>query len=332
MKPPALRDYRTGGLSAYCADHADAARDLMDAVLRGLPAGLGRVASPFLPLADRISDRWLARADDPYREEIAANRAALGRSGVFAFNLSYEWGCTSAALPGAGAPQLMRVLDWPFEGIGARVELVRLSGPAGEWAAATWPGVSGVLQAVAPGRFAAALNQAPERRSSLGRAAAWTQGRARVLRSRGWAPAHLLRHVVETAPTFAKARARLRDEPVCAPVIYTLSGTRPDEVCVIERLEGQAATHEPRNGEGAAAANHFRHLDAPGRWRPRGMLSEQRAAEADALTKAMQPDGLRPPVLNTLTRLAMTMSADGDVALCGYENGRPATGVLRVRL
>ncbi len=332
MKSPPFRDYRDGGLEAYCADHAGAARDLMDAVLAGLPAGLGRIAPPFLPLADRISNRWLARSGDPYHAEISANRAAIGRAGVATFALSYEWACTSAVRPGENAPSLLRVLDWPFEGIGDRVELVHLCSAAGEWAAASWPGVTGVLQATAPGRFAAALNQAPERRGRWGRPADWIASKTRLLREDGWAPSHLLRHVFETAPDYAAARARLAGEPICTPVIYTLTGTRPGEACVIERLENSAAVHAPEDSEHFGAANHFRHLDHPGPWRPRGVESDARAAVANGPGELPEPDALAPPVLNPLTRLAMKLSADGDVALCGYEGERRSTGVLRTQI
>lgn len=332
MKTPPFRDYREKGLQAYCADHADAAGALMDAVLAGLPLGLGRVAKPFLPMADRVSNRWLARASDPYAAEIAANRRAIGRAGPPTFTLSYEWGCTSAIRASEGSPKLLRVLDWPFDGIGERIELVQLSGPAGEWAAATWPGVTGVLQAAAPGRFAAAINQAPERRGNLGKPTDWIASKARLLRQTGWAPAHLLRHVFETAPDYAAAKRRLTEEPICTPVIYTLTGVAPGEACVVERLETRAAIHAPKQATPQSAANHFRHLDAKGRWRPRGIESDARASTADDLDALPEPDEIQPPILNPLTRLAMTLNASGEVALCGYEGERRATNVLQVNL
>lgn len=332
MKAPPIRDYREGGLSAYATDHADAARDLMDAVLAGLPLGLGQVARPFLPVADRISRRWLARAEDPYLADIDAIAASLRRPGAACFNLSYEWGCTSAAFPGEGPPTLMRVLDWPFDGIGERVELVRLPGAAGDWAAATWPGVTGILQAAAPGRFAAALNQAPERSGRMGRAADWVSGKTRFLRSRGWTPPHLLRNVFETAQSFQEARDRLSVKTVCAPVIFVLTGMSRDEACVIERLEDGHALITPGLEGRVAAANHFRRLEAQGRWRPRGVDSAERGATANGLQAAMAPDALTPPILNPLTRLAMTLNADGAVALCGYEGERRATGLLEAQL
>src|SRR5262245_60031276 len=78
----------------------------------------GRV--PFA-IADRLSRGWLARSANPYRDEIAAIAHELG-PGAALLNLSYEWGCTSGAFAGADAgPRLVRVLDWPLDGLGANV-------------------------------------------------------------------------------------------------------------------------------------------------------------------------------------------------------------------
>jgi hypothetical protein len=42
-----------------------------------------------------------------------------------------------------------------------------MRGPAGEYYSVTWPGYVGTLTALAPDRFAAAINQAPLRRRTL---------------------------------------------------------------------------------------------------------------------------------------------------------------------
>ena len=49
-----------------------------------------------LRLGDTFSRRWLARAGNPYLEEISAIAAKVGHPGVFFLNLSYEWTCTSS--------------------------------------------------------------------------------------------------------------------------------------------------------------------------------------------------------------------------------------------
>jgi len=238
-----VHDYRRGGMLAYVRDRADGAARLMDTVLKGLgPAGyLGR---PFLGLADRLAGRKLAAMRDPYRDEILAISEMLGRRGVVAFSLSYEFGCTARVFAGDGGPVLFRTLDWPFEGLGELVEIVLLPGPAGDWITATWPGVTGCLHGAAPGRFAAALNQAPERGSRLGRAGAWIAAKRRFLAADGMSPPHLLRQVFEQAPDFAAARAMLAETPLAAPVIFTLCGPGPGEACTIERPRAGRGVHQ----------------------------------------------------------------------------------------
>ena len=96
--------------------------------------------------------------------DVAAIAAALGFPGIWFLNGSYEWGCTAAARDEDGAPWLARTLDWPYPGLGRHLEVARMRGTAGEFFNVTWPGYVGVLTASAPGRFAAAINQAPLRR------------------------------------------------------------------------------------------------------------------------------------------------------------------------
>ena len=87
--------------------------------------------------------------------------ATLGYPGIWFLNGCYQWGCTALAREQAGAPWLARTLDWPFPGLGRYLEVARMQGPAGAFDNVGWPGYVGVLTASAPGRFAAAINQAP---------------------------------------------------------------------------------------------------------------------------------------------------------------------------
>lgn len=321
MSLPAVpvRDYRAAGMLAYVRDHADGARHLLQTVLTGLGpvAGAGR---PFLSSADRLAARRLGAMRDPYRDEILEIARIVGQPGPIAFSLSYEFGCTSRVFADG---TLFRTLDWPFRGLGELIEIVMLPGRAGDWITATWPGVVGTLQGAAPGRFAAALNQAPERRSRLGRAASWIASKRRFLRETGMPPPHLLRLAFETAGDYAAARHMLIDTPVAAPVIYTLAGPAPGEACVIERTEGAA-----RIAAAPAAANHFTAAAAdPARWRPRGHDSAGRRAAALALSGPPRLDALVPPILNPLTRLAATLTPGGALAVAGYDGAGPVTAV-----
>src|SRR5687767_1019023 len=50
-----------------------------------------------LPLADRVARRWLARSASPYLTELDAMAARTGVAGIYAINISYEYGCTTLA-------------------------------------------------------------------------------------------------------------------------------------------------------------------------------------------------------------------------------------------
>src|SRR5690606_21707315 len=114
-----------------------------------------------LPMLDRLARRWLRRSLSPYVREIEDIAAALGFSGVWFLNGSYSWGCTTMIRDEEGDPWLVRTLDWPFPGLGRHVEIAHQCGEAGEFYSVTWPGYVGTLTALAPGRFGAAINQAP---------------------------------------------------------------------------------------------------------------------------------------------------------------------------
>lgn len=318
-------DHRQDGLIGLVRKRPEAAGAVMDAVLSGM-GPTGRIVRPALARADRMAERWLRRAGDPYLDEILAVRAAVGRPGPVAFSLSYEFGCTTRVFDGA-PPTLFRTLDWPFRGLGERVQIVHLRGPAGDWTTATWPGVVGVVHGVAPGRFAAALNQAPERRSGLGRPVDWLSGKRRFWRSRGLPPTHLLRRVLETCPDYESAREVLATTPLAAPAIFTLAGTERGQAVTIERTEtAMASLSRP------AAANAFSEIEAPRRWRPRGIDSAGRLAQICALDVAPAHDAIAPPILNALTRLAVTMTPAGHLSVTGFDGPARTTETQTARL
>jgi hypothetical protein len=115
------------------------------------------ISMPALPLADWIARRWLARSTSPYLAELDSIATHTRTTGIYAINLSYEYGCTTVArADGPGlAPTLRRTLDWPFRGLGRAAIVAHRGGPAGEFFDVTWPGAVGTLTAVAPGRRAA---------------------------------------------------------------------------------------------------------------------------------------------------------------------------------
>lgn len=239
-----------GGAAAVFDAHAARAAALIDTALRSYP---------FLPtaaaIADGVSRRWLERQENPYLDEIRHVAARLGRPGVYFLNIVYEWACSTSAAPdpsGSGA-RLIRVLDWGLTGIGRHVVIARQESACGPFYNATWPGFVGVLTAMAPGRFAAAINQAPRLPIFGPRWLDEVAGRWRMLRHEGAIPAaHLLRRVFDEAADYEAALAMLADERhlLAMPALFTLSGTAGDEACVIEAIGRQRRVHRAQAGDG----------------------------------------------------------------------------------
>lgn len=298
------------------------------ALLETASAGHPQIA---LRIGDLIARRWLQRWRSPYLAEIEEIAGRVGRPGVVFFNVHYEWACTTAARPGPDgrSARLIRTLDWHTPGIGRHIMAARVSGAQGPWITLAWPGYAGVLQAMAPGRFSASINQAPMRAPS-GRWAVDRLAFARAIwRSPHLSPVHVLRRAFETARSYLEAKAMLTATPVCAPAIFTLAGVAPCETCVIERLETEARVIEDR---AVVGANDWQSDEWCERRWP-GTDSAARAARIEGAEAHLDPGfpWLVPPILGEETRLAMVAdAAEGRLIAQGYEAGRPATAVLHI--
>jgi hypothetical protein len=326
-----LVDVREGGPLRHAEQGRERARGLRDTCLAWFPT----VMRPLAPLLDAMARRWLMRSQSPYIAEIGAIAATLDFPGIWFLNGSYQWSCTALAREEGGAPWLARTLDWPFPGLGRFVEVARMRGEAGEFYNVTWPGYVGALTASAPGRFAAAINQAPMRRRSHGR---WlrlydlaSNAIATMRHARQIPPDQLLSRGFERSRDYAEARRMLETTPVARPVIYTLAGCRTGERCVIERTEDGFHTRTDDHG----SANDWLHSTA---------LWEGRIGASRVLTCSFEEaaqysrnrrEGLAqwrgsfaqdsfgwvaPPVLNAYTRLAIEINpARGILRVIGYE-------------
>ena len=294
------------------------AHALIDGATRGVPRRL-------LATLDALSRRWLVKSGSRTLAEIDRIAEMLDRPGTYFLSVNYEWGCTTMVRPAHDhtRAELLRVLDWRTPGLGRYIVAARVNGAGGVFVTLTWPGYRGVLQAMAPGRFAAALNQAPMAKAGGGvYPLDWFVNKVRVWRSTADTPAHVLRTVFETAMDFEAARRMLIDAPLAAPAIYSLVGTRANELCIIERSEREARAYDGTS----AAANAWR---TPGwRGRSRGEANAERSCALQAAPG--QPfetfAWLQPPVLNPTTRLVMVADpASGRLACQGFEGTAPAT-------
>jgi hypothetical protein len=311
------------------------ALDAPEKVARLAAAGRALVTGPVQAAMDWRSRAWLAENVTPYRGEIDRIAKIPGISGVYALNLSTEWACSSMVNCG----RLMRVLDWPLNGLGAELTVTRHDADVGAWWQATWPGFVGVLTGLAPGRFAAAYNQPPIRRMTGVKIVDWAAERLRVQRRRAIPPTHLLRQVFEKAKNFDDALVLLRDAPLSIPALFSLTGADGRAV-VIERLEERARL---RPGP-IAISNHWPELPGSPPWPkgwPRGVDSPGRFRDACALAQSL--DGLptdftwlQYPILNKFSRLAVMADCRvGNFSVLGLEQegetSHPATEVLQLQ-
>lgn len=330
-----MMDISSSSLVDVARQHADKARHLINASKNtfGFPS---RIASSFaLPIGDYLSKKWLERTKNPYLDEINQYAEILHVPGIYALNMCYEWGCTSGVYMLDGVPTLLRVLDWPFPGLGENMVVARQRGMAGDFYNITWPGVSGIFQATAPGRFAIALNQAPMRRHKTGIFLDWIRNRIIANRQDALPPAHLLRRAFEVCKNYDEVVSLLSTEPVSIPVLYTIAGVQEGEGCVIERLETQSnirpLSTRRSSFSSICVANHFEgSFNGIGHgWLPRALKSDERSLCAMQLQSHEIDEKFtwfRAPIANNLSRLAFKATpAIGDFSLVGTNGSKIVT-------
>jgi hypothetical protein len=284
----------------------------------------------FMALSDKLSRAWLHRSVSPYQHEIDSVARLLPMPGAYVLNLSVEWACTSGCYQRSDSAgmTLYRTLDWPLR-LGGAVIVGRHQTELGPYLNVTWPGFIGLLTALAPQRFAAAINQGPMTysfgRFGLGLPIDWCVNRIRIWRQRALPATHLLRQVFETCATYEEARDRLLTTPISAPVFFTLTGAKPGQGCIIERRESDGILHE---GSGATG-NHW--LTTKYHGRPRPIRSHDRQQKLLEMLPQIKGglDWVEPPVLNDLTRLACEMNAGtGRLVVQGWHGPVPQTRIL----
>lgn len=306
-------------------DVARAEAGRFQAVIR---AGREHYGALPISIGDIVSRRWLMRQENPLAHEIDAVAAEADKSGAWLLNLSYEWSCTTGAGPdpsGSGN-RMLRTLDWPLDGLGETVVVAKFKGKAGPYFNVTWPGFAGIVTAMAPGRFSAAINQPPFRRWSRSCWLDWGINRSRLMARRALPPTHLLRQIFDTCATYDEAKERLIETPLAMPAFITLSGTGADQACLIEREEDAASVHE----NPTACANHWMARSVPGHYRGvdsagrQKLMAETRDGAEDGF------DWVSPPILNDTTRIAVVANAlEGKLLVRGYERDGVVTRDFR---
>ncbi len=285
-----------------------------------------------LPWGDRASRAWLARTNNPYAGEIDAIAAILGRAGAHTLNVCFEWGCTSGVWRNADGALLRRVLDWPFPTLGESVVVARQDGPAGEFFNMTWPGANGIFHATAPGRFAAAINQAPSRRHGAGYVGDW----------------FLSRLAAEAVP---------RD---CPPPTCCATSSKPrrtmarPSVCFARRHSPFLRSSFSAVSTMAASSNAPKTISPCAKWRPavsarptiskrawtapvrigapaRSTVSAARLAPARWMAPGEEFAWFRAPIANVNSRLVFTANpATGALALAGTAGEAQVTEIFRL--
>ena len=228
----------------------------------------GELPPAALRVLDTISRRWLAKQDSGYLPEIDAIARRLARPGAYFLSVNYEWGCSCKVgrSPDQKSARLVRVLDWLTPGLGRELVAALVAGAAGPFTTLTWPGYTGLLQAMAPQRFSAALNQAPMRAPLGSFHLDWAVNRTRVWRMTYQTPAHLLREVFETAGSFAEAKRMLAEQPVSrrrSSRLPVSSRRRRPSSRRRKRACTRAATQRPTIGKRRAGAGISAAAKAP---------------------------------------------------------------------
>jgi hypothetical protein len=255
---------------------------------------------------------------------------------VYALNLSYEWGCTSGAYRSDYGVGMLRVLDWPFPLLGKHAMVLLQNGKNGQdFYNVTWPGLSGVFNGMAPGRFCAALNLAPMRRSGKNIVFDWLRNRTMARKQKGLPPSHLLRMVFENAPDYETAKQMLATTPIAVPAIFILTGLSAGEGCVIERLENVAEIRDINADPAVVASNQFQSSLKKGMPARPFFNSEGRYHQACSLQghEIMQDNfqWLKTPILNPFTRLCIVAdAATGRLTVQGFEGVNPVTEIFNL--
>ncbi len=304
--------------------------DRAKALVKVCQASLPGFVLGFLANKTRL---WLNETQPPYKEELDEIAETLGQS-AYSLNLSYEWGCTTTARNDDrnGGVQMYRALDWPITNMADKLVVADHTGAAGPYTNIAYPGFVGVLNGVARGRFAAAINSAPIPSCGNNFLIDMVLSKHDNFRHHNMPAPFLLRKVFEECVDFQQAVKTLAETPICAPATFSIAGINENEFCVIERMHHESVIHDSAKNDFVCAANHWNNT----KWVTHDRLTATRKRH-EAMVSGLQGykgdfDWLKAPVMNSYTRLAFETNArTGDLKLVGVEKSRMATRMLVVQ-
>jgi hypothetical protein len=295
-----------------------------------------------LKIADKFAAKWMKKADlMGYEQELHDVAKEINGSGEYILNLSYEFACTSAVINEYDRkPAIYRAFDWPINNIGETLMILKREGKAGRYWDITFPGMVGVVHAMAPKRFAVSINRAPIPVSiklpfwqSLTRPIdRWVQ-RVKTFKTGATPAPILLRKVFDECASYDEAVKMLTETKISAPTIFTICGTKEGQGCVIERGRNSAYV---RTGHDAVTANHWQASEL-GKAHPRPIESHKRLQCMKDVQKA--PQGMQnfnwaaAPLLNDMTRLVCELSPDKEmIKIAGTQGAEQVTKRSFLRL
>jgi hypothetical protein len=225
----------------YPPELAARSRRLLEATLALFPPGAG---AGFVP---GVAARYPVHAG---RAERVAAAVGVDPADLLAANLCYDlllgspaMGCSTLALPGEGGPVLSRNMDWfPAEKIAKASCLIREEFGVN----AGFVGMLGAVTGMSHRGFCVCLNAAFGGSDPA-----------------GYPVLLFLRHVLDTAGSYAEALEMATRERLMSGGIITVVGTRNEERAVVERTPTAARVRTAAADQPLAATNHFRALAAP---------------------------------------------------------------------
>jgi hypothetical protein len=333
---PVFRDYKNS--IEIAARH----KSLFASMMTDFRAHYGNM---ILKIGDATSKKWMKTHLDHlgYEDELHEAANVINGSGAYVLNLSNEFACTSAIVNEPdGTPALYRAFDWPVPGMGDKAVILKRQGKAGHFWDVTYPAMVGTIHAMAPQRFAIAINRAPipvtfklpKLLQPLTKPIDKWAWRIKSYRAKGASAPLLLRKVFEECANYDEAVKMLSETKLAAPVIFTICGTQKGQACVIERDREAAVLHE---GEKAVTANHWQ-TDQYGAAHPRPVKSHERIACMKNVMISSEAKAhfgwAKDPLINDFTRLACELSPAKElVRVVGVEpNAQQVTKKMYLRL